>query len=423
MLDYLISKRLRVHENHWILPVAGVTLVCVLTIWFFFIPVLLVIPLCAWYIWRVSSIWSELRERRVLEELQSTGFAVERLVDEVARRSLILTLKIVSPVLVGVSFLAHDELLVLPLMLAGVAVGAVSFSYTVQVWSIWSNLRWFWALFGLPVLYELFAGSAVATAMLLGDNPLGFFCGGAALCLFPRVVALWGLRRRDQFVRMGRKRLQARGRWRIPVIWRLRNPVLARKFAGRSRVALGVLLLSPFGFGLVMTNEAVSSCAHQDFETLLGGFFTLASLAMWISFSSARSEQASQTLETLQTTPLSPSEVVDGWACWSLVVPVGFLFGTAPLLFHFEQPSAVFLAGVGVLGVVAGAYLGVQAALSGWRDHSLTVLGVAILMCLGVEPELKGSLDPVLLMLGVLTAWLFYRARRAALSSYRSFSG
>ncbi|MGE0495805.1 MAG: hypothetical protein AB7S38_41755 [Vulcanimicrobiota bacterium] len=390
-----------------------------------------------WQIWRFSSIWAELRDGGGLEELAGTGVSLARMADETAVYTLGRVIKTGSaPWLILAVYAGAEEWYLPLLLLGGLTAMVLSLSYTVQAWSSWSGLAWYWALFGVPFCFEalVFAVGLLSRMLTGGQTALMLLVGLAGLILLPRALTLKGLTSdRPSLAAMVRKN-EGR-RTAVPAGWWTGNPVFRRRlvrFSSRTARTLMLFASLPLALlSLVLADNALTNPyngADQGLFKLLLGIAVLFFAATFIAYSDVRKERTTGSLDLMQTSALEPRELVDGWAMAAALLPGLVLMTSLPgvVLGSLSTGCANRAALAFVTGLVllpAGAYFGV--AVTEWDTERpwLPILlvgsgAVAFLMLVDLNHPSRAN-PAVLGALFVFAGGCLFWLRRMALAAYQ----
>lgn len=389
-----------------------------------------------WQMWRFSSLWVELRHGQGLEELACTPASLTAMVDEVARYSVLRCLKVVAPPVLTVVGLGlfEDPRLALGALLFFVALG-FSLSYTVQAWCSWSGLAWYWSIVGIPLAYDLlvvapvgFANVALWWLDLPGWVPPVMLGMAVFSVAFPRWLALAGLRRRGGLGELLRSRGRRQATGLLPV-----NDVTARLSApyvnGRARAVVAVFLLSTAVVAAEVTRDLLrspSSAAQEGLFAMLGGVATLFGVAGLLTYFQVHKEHRTGSLDLVLLTRLTPRQLVDGWALWGMLAPLGLLLAVTPAALWGGLGAdclarAALVLATGPILIAVGAYLGVAAARpESWPVFLPVVMGGLFFWAALTEYTPTGIPPLGLAVFFAYALGCLPLARKAAVDAYRA---
>ncbi|MGE0493666.1 MAG: hypothetical protein AB7S38_30940 [Vulcanimicrobiota bacterium] len=384
-----------------------------------------------WQIWRYGSIWAELQAGRGLEELAATPADLTQMVDQTAAYTVKRALKVVGvPLLALVVGLLVSEAPVGLMALAFFAVLGISLAYTVQAWSSWSALAWYWSIFGIPIAYECLAGcmgftvglSAVTEVELLFWLTIPIALAG--MVLIPRCLTLLGLRHRED-VRARLARLSFRDRRPVSQRWWDANPVLARLLAPytRSAVRTGVLMgvIGSTLMGLELAHELSTSAnawlgpgytlpldPEPGLKAILTGLLVLFAGAAFLTYFQVHREHRSASLELVQLANVPAAQLVGGWVTWGSLGPLLLLASSLPGVAYGAwmtgcQAQAAVLLLTAPLLILAGAHLGAAAVRPGECKPAFVVVALGVLLFLGL-----GGGQPSLVAPGAMAVLFVY---------------
>ncbi|MCA9792745.1 MAG: hypothetical protein KC910_13155, partial [Candidatus Eremiobacteraeota bacterium] len=274
-----------------------------------------------WQIWRFSSVWADLRDGGGLEELACTGVSFARMADEIAVYTLGRVIKSGAAPWFILAYYASDEAWYVPLLLiGGLAAMVVSLSYTVQAWSSWSGLAWYWAVFGIPLCFEgLVLVVGFFSQMLTGgQTAIMLALALSGIVLIPRWLTLKGLAGNGldlaALVRKNQGPRQAK-----PAGWWSGNPVFGRRLLRfSSRLATTLLIgasLALVCLGVLTADQSITNPyngADQGLFKLLAGIAILFLATAFIAYSDVCKERKTGSLDLIQMSALEPRELVDG---------------------------------------------------------------------------------------------------------------
>ncbi len=383
-------------------------------------------------LWHYSSLWLSLRQEAGLEELQMTATSLPQMVDETARFCLGRVTAVVGLPSLGLCLLVGTEggwlaSVVTALVLVTICL---SLSYTVQAWSAWSSLAWYWGLLGIPVAFEGLLG--VLAVMLHRLEEFGFLLFLLAMVWVPRGLALAGLRREGTF----RKTLNRFCFLERPVVSLGEgNPVFARNCAKlkSSRAAtmalLGVLTSAGVGFALAWEFQNTSEIGLL---AVLGGVVALFCGAALFGFSETRRERSSGALELVELSALTGPEIVAGLASWSALFPTVLLVTAVPGVvlggwWAGCLERAVLILMAAPLLIAAGAFLGVAVARrDDWARAELILVGLSIVLSgltlYHYHLNLSNVPAGVVAALFLYASFCLHSARQAALEAFNGES-
>ncbi len=390
LIEYLLSRRMTgENEVAYLFSVPAILLIfnCPLAAFAVFMVWLGAVLYGGFRIWYCSSVWNQLRERRVMEELATTGIGMKRLVDEVTwfacrgvwKATAVGVLLCIACIGLtggdGGKVWAWSAQMALSLLIIWIAL-PVSLSYTVQAWSLWSSLGWWWAIIGVPILYEFLVALAALPASMFSNFLISIAVGSVTVCWLSRKLAHAGLER-------DRVTAPVRRRWHVgrAPIRQWGNPVWARglaRFGGRPVLAAIVLMVAA-SWGAVIGGD-VGHSLGEAMVALFGAFTCLAWVVRWLAYRTARVEKDGGTLELLKMTRLSGNNVVDGWVATAAFFPMLIALVALPfgLSFSglFDPVPPLTAALLGLVGMVLCGYLGVYVALF-WRAIDIVWVVVA----------------------------------------------
>ncbi|MCA9793766.1 MAG: hypothetical protein KC910_18270 [Candidatus Eremiobacteraeota bacterium] len=343
---------------------------------------------------RSSGLATELKRRRILEELRPTGLSETDIVDGVAT----FVARRVAPgaLLLGLGLtlvsLANGggwwSLAIAP----GLAVACIWLTYLTQCHGCWtrggssSNLL-------LPAL-ALF-GPCVLVGNI--DSQLSPWFILAYLLLAPRWLAAVGLKHADA---LDQKLVVRRKFDSFKSVWKL-NPVTARHLVGLAGVRPLSLLFSSFGlllavlFSQGMAHIAFTNTAEVNSENFLV-FVSMLGLVLGLAAAGrsgkAVAAEGPEGLEALRLSILERSTLVDGWALVGMLRNlVLLLLFTAPLLaLGLMSELAVGVVAAWVLAMLGasavGAYAGTLAVLTGTENFEQKLVGAGFGFCMFAMP-------------------------------------
>lgn len=375
-----------------------------------------------WQIWRYGSIWAELQAGRGLEELAATPADLTQMVDQTAAYTVKRALKVVGvPLLALVVGLLVSEAPVGLMALGFFAVLGISLAYTVQAWSSWSALAWYWSIFGIPIAYECLAGCMGFTVGLSAVTELDLLfwitipIALAGMIFIPRCLTLLGLRHRDEV----RARLASLSfRDRRPVSQRLweANPVLARLLAPYTRPAVrtGVLVgvVGSTLMGLELAHELSTSAnawmgpgyglppdPEPGLKAILTGLLILFASAAFLTYFQVHREDRSASLELVQLANLPAPQLVGGWVTWGSLGPLLLLASSLPGVAYGAwmtgcQAQAAVLILTAPMLILAGAHLGAAAVRPNECKPAFVVVALGVLLFLGLGGGQPSLIEP-----------------------------
>lgn len=339
-----------------------------------------------WVSRALGSIWAELRQKRVLEELIPTSTPVSDSVDAVAWHLARLCLKFFGPFITlgSLGLLLAGEWSSMLKFLMGSVYLVATFAFMSQLPSVWGfhgPMRWSACARGFGCLSYLaiaMAGGICAGLAEISGQAAAIFLGTLALALpwVTRSLVLVGLEKQEEFERKaapifggsnGAGRTYRAKRCSSPLVARLwhLNPVAARMLApmaSRSPLAVLVTLFlvvpSVLGFhGVVFFSLTAPT---PEVSLVFIGIFLVAlwSAAWWASAQRIAGEMSQQNLRLLKTSRLSSAEILDGWALGNSAQFLLLLTLISPSLIwvgHYFQRLELALAW---LAIVAVALLG-----------------------------------------------------------------
>ncbi|MCA9790255.1 MAG: hypothetical protein KC910_00610 [Candidatus Eremiobacteraeota bacterium] len=390
-----------------------------------------------WQIWRYGSIWAELQAGRGVEELAATPASLKKMVDETARYTVLRALKVVGIPILGIVLITLLSEPQAGLAALGFfALLGISLAYTVQAWSSWSALAWYWSIFGIPIAYEFLVGCmgfTVGLSAVTEIEPLFWVTIPIALAgmvLIPRCLTLLGLTHRDE-VRARVVGLSFRDR--LPIskrLWDI-NPVLARLLApyGRPRMRVG-LIMGMVGFSMLGLELAHDIAFAPNFvllsdlpdpepglKAILTGLLIVFAGAAFLTYFQVHKEQRSGSLELVQLANIGARQLVDGWVAWGSLGPLLLLASSLPGVAYgawvtgCQGRAAVLLAIAPVL-TLAGAYLGAAAVRPRSCRLAFATVGIGIAMFVvlgGARPALIAPSSMALLFVYASGALFFVR--------------
>lgn len=371
---------------------------------------------------RSSGLPTELKRRRILEELRPTGLSEMDIVDGVA--TFVARRVTPSALLLGFGLtlvaLANDGGWASLAIAPALALATIWVTYLTQCHGCWtgggssSNLI-------IPALAML--GPAVALGNL--DNPSGPWLCLLYLLLAPRWLAALGLRYADA---LNQKFFARRKFGSFKSVWQL-NPVTARHLVGLAGIRPLSLLLSSFGLLVsiaISQGLAVAAFSHsaernsENFVVLIGLLTMILGLMAAGRAGRAVAAEGPEGLEALRLSVLERSTLVDGWALVgvvrNLVMLLLFVPGLLAMGLLSELPLAVVAAWMlTLLGASAlGAYAGTLAVLSGTENFEQKLVGAGLGVCMFLMPclvliSLLSALVGVLLLAGSAVAIRVFR--------------